>query len=226
MHHYEHHSNGSKLSDFILGAQDGLVNVLGVVLGVAAASNETRLVIAAGLAAAIAESVSMAAVAYTSTRARADYYSAERKREEYEVETIPEMERKEIKYIYEKQGLSGQLLEDMVAHTTADKKRWIDFMMAEELKLAPVSKNSALQSSLVVGLSAIFGSSVPLVGFFFFPIQVSIILALILAGIFLFGMGMYQAITLVGSWWRRGLELTIIGLVSALAGYGVGLLFS
>ena len=54
------------LRDIILGGQDGLVNVLGVTAGVAAASADSRLTIAAGLAATFAESFSMAAVAYTS----------------------------------------------------------------------------------------------------------------------------------------------------------------
>ena len=72
-HHTAHNRIGRNMRDVILGGQDGLVNVLGVVLGVAAASQETRLVLAAGLAAAFAESFSMAAVAYTSTIAERDY---------------------------------------------------------------------------------------------------------------------------------------------------------
>lgn len=55
------------LRDIILGGQDGLVNVLGVTLGIAAASGDVRLVMAGGLAATFAESFSMAAVAYTSS---------------------------------------------------------------------------------------------------------------------------------------------------------------
>lgn len=226
MRHHKYHSSGSKLSDFILGAQDGLVNVLGVVLGVAAVSSDARIVIAGGLAAALAESVSMAAVAYTSTKARADYFSSEKKREEFEVETVPEIETQEVRDIYEKQGLTGELLSKMVAHTTADKKAWVDFMMKEELRLAPVPKKGALTSAVIVGLSAIIGSTIPLIGFFFFPINISIYIGIILAALFLFAMGVYQALTFFGSWWRRGVELTVIGLVSALAGYGIGLIFS
>jgi hypothetical protein len=61
------HRQASALSDVILGGQDGLVNVLGVILGVAAATSDPRIVLVAGLAATFAESVSMGAVAYTST---------------------------------------------------------------------------------------------------------------------------------------------------------------
>ena len=67
---------GSLLHDLILGGQDGLVNVLGIVLGMAAATQELRFVIIAGLAATFAESISMAAVAYTSTKAESDYYES------------------------------------------------------------------------------------------------------------------------------------------------------
>lgn len=83
---------GRNMRDVILGGQDGLVNVLGVVLGVAAASGETRIVLAAGLAAAFAESFSMAAVAYTSTVAERDYLkSTLPKREATEIaQVIPE----------------------------------------------------------------------------------------------------------------------------------------
>lgn len=61
------------LRDIILGGQDGLVNVLGVTLGVAAATQDTRIILVAGLAATFAESVSMAAVGYTAIKAERDY---------------------------------------------------------------------------------------------------------------------------------------------------------
>ena len=67
-------SIGSHFRNIILGGQDGVVNVLGVVLAVAAATNEARIVIITGIAANLAESLSMAAVAYTSTKASAQYY--------------------------------------------------------------------------------------------------------------------------------------------------------
>ena len=58
---------GPFLKDAILGGQDGLVNVLGIVLGVATATNDFHIVLVSGLAATFAESISMGAVVYTST---------------------------------------------------------------------------------------------------------------------------------------------------------------
>src|SRR2546429_4881232 len=81
----EKHAQPGLLSDFILGSQDGLVNVLGVILGVAVASRNLSdpitIILAGGLAATFAESISMGAVAYTSTLARRDHYLAEAERE-------------------------------------------------------------------------------------------------------------------------------------------------
>ena len=62
----EQHARRTLLSDFILGSQDGLVNVLGIILGISVATQNLRLILVATLAALGAESVSMGAVAYTS----------------------------------------------------------------------------------------------------------------------------------------------------------------
>jgi predicted membrane protein (TIGR00267 family) len=69
-------SNSKKVNfrEFILGGQDGIVNVLGLVLGVASATQKTSIVLISGIVATVAESVSMAAVAYTSSEAAKDYY--------------------------------------------------------------------------------------------------------------------------------------------------------
>src|SRR2546425_3376024 len=77
----EKHAQPGLLSDFILGSQDGLVNVLGVILGVAIASyrypNPIAIILAGGPPAPVAESISLGAVADTSTVARPDHYPPE-----------------------------------------------------------------------------------------------------------------------------------------------------
>src|SRR5512136_2654597 len=118
--HTDPHRGASELSDVILGGQDGLVNVLGVILGVAAATSDPRIVLVAGLAATFAESVSMGAVAYTSTLADADFFESEREREYRHVQTIPQLERNEIQRIYSKKGFKGELLGRIVDTITAN----------------------------------------------------------------------------------------------------------
>src|SRR3990167_2985868 len=139
-HAERHRGAGFTLPEIILGGQDGLVNVLGVILGVAAATNETGIVLVAGLAATFAESVSMGAVAYTSTIAEADFYQSEYEREKWEIEHVPEGEREEIRALYKKYGFTGQILDEIVERITSDNKIWLQVMMEQELKLSPVKR--------------------------------------------------------------------------------------
>ncbi len=81
----ERHSSNNSLRDVILGGQDGLVNMLGIALGVVAAGGSTHVLVVTGIAAAITESISMGAVAYTSFGSDRDFYLAEKKREQNEI---------------------------------------------------------------------------------------------------------------------------------------------
>jgi len=218
------HKSVSFLSDIILGGQDGLVNVLGVTLGVAAATADSWVVIVAGLAATFAESVSMAAVAYTSTLADADYYESEREREYRHIQEVPNLEQEEIREIYAKKGFRGELLDRIVATVTNNKDVWVAVMMAEEHQLTPVNRRHALRSAAIVGVSAIIGSLLPLMPFFFLSVQTSMILSVVLAAVVLFLVGAYKARIYVGSPGKSGLEMAVIGTLSALVGYVVGFL--
>jgi vacuolar iron transporter family protein len=216
---------GNRLSDIILGGQDGLVNVLGVLLGVAAASQETRIVLAGGLAATFAESISMAAVAYTSTLADRDFYHSELLRERSEIKKTPHLEREEIREIYAEKGFKGKMLDDIVRVITSKEKIWLQTMMTDELKLAPVDKGRPLKAAFVVGFSAIIGSLIPLLPFFIVSVQEGIIVSISISALTLFIVGAIKAQLTVGSWAKSGIQMAIIGTISALAGYGIGLLF-
>ena len=159
--------NHKNLKDVILGGQDGLVNVLGLILGVASATASSRLVIIAGIAGNIAESISMAAVAYTSLKASKSYYLAERKKE-------------------------------------------------------PEENKYPLKSAMVVGFSAVVGSTIPIIPFFFLDVTRSMAASVIVSIIALFGLGSARAFYSSGDWKSSGAEVAIIGILSALVGYFVG----
>jgi hypothetical protein len=113
------HGRGASIPDVLLGGQDGLVNVLGVLLGVAVATKEPRVLVAAGLATAFSEAISMAAVAYTSSLARDDLYAAEWQRELRHVRRVPEVERQEVRAFFERKGIAGPVLDQLVMQLTA-----------------------------------------------------------------------------------------------------------
>jgi vacuolar iron transporter family protein len=223
-HHDPHHGQ-FRLSDVILGGQDGLVNVLGVILGVAAATADARIVIAAGLAATFAESISMGAVAYTSTLAENDLYHSEREREYRHIHLAPDVEVEEIRDIYRRKGFEGETLEKIVEVITSNPDVWVNVMMSEEFQLTPPEKSKAVNSALLVGFSALIGSFIPLFPFFFWDVSLSIGISIVIAALTLFVVGVYKARVTVGKPFRSGVEMAVIGTISALAGYVVGLIF-
>ena len=158
----------AQLHDIILGGQDGLVNVLGIVLAVAAATASTRIVLISGLAATFAESISMGAVAYTSTKAAKEYYLSVRKK-------------------------------------------------------APHEYDTPVKNGFVVGLSAIGGSLIPLLPFFVLPVSVSIWWSVIICTLSLFLLGAIKAKITIGTWWKSGIELALIGMAAAIIGYAIGM---
>ena len=223
----EHAGIGRQLRDIILGGQDGLVNVLGLVLGVAAATAQLRIILAAALAATFSESIAMGGVAYTSALADRDYYLAQLAKERREVEEVPDVETEEVREIFREKGLHGEVLERVVEEITSDKNVWVDVMMRDELHLSPATQKGVVRRAIVTGVSTLIGSLIPRVPVLFVPlfsmsVTTATILAVPLCAAVLFAVGAYKAITLVGDWRISGVQMLVIGMVSAAAGYGIG----
>jgi predicted membrane protein (TIGR00267 family) len=109
----------------------------------------------------------------------------------------------------------------VAGHIASNPKAMLEFMMSFELKLAPVEKDEARRSFSVVLASTIFGSIIPLIPFFFVTavtITSGTIASVVLSGALLFFIGAYEARITVGSIWRSGLQMMIIGLSAGFAG--------
>ncbi|MFH1199652.1 MAG: VIT1/CCC1 transporter family protein [Candidatus Micrarchaeota archaeon] len=219
----------SLISSVILGGQDGIVNVLGVLLAVASATNDARIVIIAGVAAAFTESVSMLAVAYTSARADEDFYRAEEERELHEIKTQPNIEREEIKHIYYSKGFRGTQLNAIVRKITSNLNVWREVMMREELQMEKVDLGYARKEALIVGISVVCGSLFPLIPFILSLNQVGILsvgaavyIAAFSSVFALFLAGFVKARLTTGVPWKSGAEMALVGGVAAVLSYLVG----
>ena len=221
----ESRSTNNSLRDVILGGQDGLVNMLGISLGVVAAGGSSHVLVVTGIAAAITESISMGAVAYTSFGSDRDFYLAERQREQDEISSRPEEEREEIRAIYAAKGFGGQLLEDVVSTITSHRETWVSTMMDEELHLQPVEERSLWRSAVVVTVATLIGHLIPLVPFVVAPRTPAVIAAIALSAVALFAVGVYSAKSLIGDWRKSGLQMVAIGLGAAALGFLIGRLF-
>jgi predicted membrane protein (TIGR00267 family) len=221
----EQHSAENSLRDVILGGQDGLVNMLGISLGVVAAGGSSHILVVTGIAAAITESISMGAVAYTSFSSDRDFYLAEKKREENEISSRPEEERAEIREIYAAKGFGGQLLDDVVSTITSNRETWVSTMMDEELHLQPVKQQSLLRSAVIVTVATLIGHLIPLAPFIVAARTPAIVAAIALSAVTLFAVGVYAAKSLIGDWRKSGLQMVAIGLGAAAVGFLIGRLF-
>jgi VIT1/CCC1 family predicted Fe2+/Mn2+ transporter len=221
----EHHRRTNWLRDVILGGQDGLVNILGIILGVIAGGGSKGVLLAAGFSAAITESISMGAVGYTSSVSERDYYQAERAREAAEIEGMPDAEREEVRAIYAGKGFTGALLDRVVDTITSNRETWVGTMMNEELHLQPVETPDILRSAVVITIATLIGHLIPLVPFVWMARTPALVLSIVLSALVLFGVGTYSAVTLVGDWRRSGPKMVAIGLGAAAIGFFVGRLF-
>jgi vacuolar iron transporter family protein len=223
--HREQHRQSNWLRDVILGGQDGLVNILGIVLGVIAGGGGKVVLLSAGFAAAITESISMGAVGWTSALSERDYYQSEQARESAEIDATPEAERQEIRDIYAAKGFAGDLLERVVETITANRDAWLATMMDEELHLQPVETPDIFRSAIVITGATLIGHLIPLLPFVWLPRTTALILAIALSALVLFGVGSYEAVTLVGDWRKKGIQMVLIGLGAAAIGFLIGRLF-
>ncbi len=224
-HRRRHEAGTNWLYDVILGGQDGLVNILGIILGVIAGSGSNTVLLATGFAAAITESISMGAVGYTSALSQRDFYRAQRAREEVHISEDPEAERQDIRDLYAQMGFSGELLEGVVETITANRDVWISTIMNQELHLQRVETPSILRSAVVITIATLIGHLIPLLPFLWLARTPAVITALVLAALVLFGVGVYSALTLVGDWRKDGARMVAIGLGAAGVGFAVGHLF-
>jgi VIT1/CCC1 family predicted Fe2+/Mn2+ transporter len=180
--------------------------------------------VTAGLAAALSTAVSMAAVAYTSAAAKGALFRSERAREYRHIDTVPSLERAEVREIYAKKGFTGELLDRIVETITRDRDVWVAVMMAEEHGLSDVDSRVSLRSAAMVGASSLTGSLIPLVPFALFAPAPAAWASVALSLAALAAFGAYKAVITVGSPWRSGAQLAALGAATAFVGYAVGAL--
>ncbi len=150
------------LGEFVFGGIDGSVTTFAVVAGATGANLDSSVVIILGFANLFADGFSMSVGSYLSAKSEKDNYEKQKRIEYWEVDHLPERETEEIREIFARKGFEGELLDQVVAVITANRDRWVDVMMKEELEMIPTSKSPRMMalvtfiSFLVVGFIPIF----------------------------------------------------------------------
>jgi VIT1/CCC1 family predicted Fe2+/Mn2+ transporter len=153
----------------VLGVNDGILSTTSLVIGVAAASSSRSPIILAALAGLVAGALSMAAGEYVSVSSQSDIETADLKREQAELDTMPEAELQELAKIYQDRGLKSKLAMQVAVQLT--KKNVLEAHARDELGINEISEPKPLQAALASGLSFVSGGTLPLIISFFAPIR-------------------------------------------------------
>ena len=214
---------GNALRAAVLGANDGLVSNMSLVMGVAGATDGDQGVLLAGLAGLLAGALSMALGEWISVKSSQELYERQMALELTELTTNPERERKELVLIFMAKGISEAESERLASEAMKDQGRAHALLVKEELGINTEElKGSAWEAAITSFFLFAVGAVLPVVPFFFTSGFNAIVISVGLsaAGLFLIG----AAITLFTGRgvWFSGLRQVLFGLAAAAITFGIG----
>lgn len=165
--HYIHRSNWLRAA--VLGANDGILSIASLAIGVAAASEVKEPIILATVAGLVAGALSMAAGEYVSVSSQTDIENADIEREKKELHETPESELKLLAAIYEERGLKKETAA-MVARELTEKDA-LGAHVRDELGINEMSKAKPIQAALASGAAFTIGGALPLFVALFLPLE-------------------------------------------------------
>lgn len=220
--HYIHRSNWLRAA--VLGANDGIISISSLAIGVAAASSTREPIVLATVAGLVAGALSMAAGEYVSVSSQTDTEKADIEREIQELEKMPEEELQILAQIYEKRGLKKETALQVAMELT--KKDALAAHIRDELGLNEISQAKPIQAAMASGASFTVGGILPLMVVLFAPLAGMEYWLYGFTTIFLIILGATSAKTGGSSIKKAIVRITIWGTIamglSALVGYVFG----
>jgi VIT1/CCC1 family predicted Fe2+/Mn2+ transporter len=207
----------------VLGANDGIVSVASVVVGVAGASDNKSFILTAGVAALMAGALSMAVGEYVSVSAQRDTEKALMAKERMELETLPEQELEELTVIYEKKGLSRKTAE-LVARELTSRDAFAAHMDAE-LNIDPDNLTNPFHAAYASGAAFFVGAIIPIIAVVVSPSSLSILVTFASSLVALILTGSLSAYVGGANKLRATTRVVLGGVLAMVITFGVGKLF-
>lgn len=214
---------GNALRAAVLGANDGLVSNMSLVMGIAGAAAENNTILLTGIAGLLAGAISMALGEWLSVQSSRELFMRQIALEAEELEASPEQEEMELALIYQAKGIDKEKSAEMAKRIISDKETALDTLVREELgidkaELGGSSWEAAMTSFFLFAIGAI----IPVFPFFFTNGSMAIYISLALGTIGLFGIGSATSLFTGRSVLFSGSRQVLFGLTAAAITYGVG----
>lgn len=220
--HFIHRSNWLRAA--VLGANDGIISISSLAIGVAAASQSRDPIMLSTVAGLVAGALSMAAGEYVSVSSQTDVEQADIEREKKELQEMPETELLVLAQIYERRGLTKETAMQVAKELTAADA--LSAHMRDELGINEISQANPLQAALASGISFCIGGVLPLLVVLFAPIQSMEIWLYVFTLLFLMALGAISAKAGGANVYKAMIRVSVWGTIamglSALAGYIFG----
>jgi VIT1/CCC1 family predicted Fe2+/Mn2+ transporter len=224
--HEPHENVGSRLNWLragVLGANDGIVSVAGIVVGVAGATTDNTAILTAGIAGLVAGALSMSGGEYVSVSTQRDTERALIRQETFELKTMPEEEERELAEIYEEKGLSPELAAQVARELT--EKDALQAHADAELRIDPDNLTSPWQAAWASLISFTVGAVLPLLAIALPPVSWRVWTCAIAVAVGLALTGLISA-RLGDADVRRAVIRNVgVGALTMLVTYYVGVLF-
>ena len=226
-HIEKHFTAGETVRDVVIGMSDGLTVPFALAAGLTGAIASSHIVITAGFAEIAAGSIAMGLGGYLAARSDAEHYASERRREEEEIVTVPDLEAQEVQDIFKTYGLNETESASVVAALRQRPQDWVNFMMRFELGLEKPVPGRALKSALTIALSYVVGGIIPLSAYLILADAhraLNVSCAVTLVALLVFGAvkGRFTGTSML----RSGLQTALIGGLAAAAAFGIARLIS
>ncbi|HAD10919.1 MAG TPA: rubrerythrin family protein [Saprospirales bacterium] len=214
---------GNALRAAVLGANDGLVSNMSLVMGVAGATSGQSEVLLAGSAGLLAGALSMALGEWISVKSSQELYEKQMALEMDEIESNPEGERQEIALIYMAKGIPEDQAHAMAAEIMSDQDKAHELLIKEELGINPEElKSSAWEAAITSFILFAIGAIIPLAPFFWSGGNAAILMSIGFSTIGLFLIGASITLFTGRCVWFSGFRQVVFGLLAAAITFGIG----
>jgi vacuolar iron transporter family protein len=219
--HIERHFTATEtVRDIVIGMADGLTVPFALAAGLAGAVDSAGVVVVAGLAEISAGAIAMGLGGYLAAKTDAEHYAAERARELRETHEVPQQEVAEVAKLFREYGLSGEQAAPVVAAITANRTRWVDFMMRFELGLEEPDPKRATRSAITIAAAYVVGGLIPLAPYMILPdITDGLRYSVVITFIALAAFGYVKSRFIGISPWKGALQTVLTGGIAATAAF-------